>query len=336
MEMSADFNYDVILVTFLRPHKLKRCLNALSKLPLPPNRVIIADQTNLPIVNPMSSNESKLFFFREKVKEIERLIQVYNDIYTLSKKYLNIKVVKVEFDAGLARSRKKALEHSTAKYIFVLDDDIYLPRNALQVYEILKERREIGGVALLLKDRNKIVCKAGDILYSKKHVSIITDRNKPIYRTSSGIRFMLFDYIPNCALFRRRCLEDYKWDEFFKIGYEHADFYLTHKRLGKWKFAVSLDHIAIHDHQIDESILYLSFRQRPEIFIMNYEYLLKKHNIKSFVVEDVYLTEHTGLKDQLLKLIMFKLLPRPLYCSLYKRILLPRRVKKMIAKAIIK
>jgi len=334
--MNADFNYDVILVTFLRPHKLKRCLNALSKLPLPPNRVIIADQTNLLIGDSMSSNELKLFFSREKVKEIERLIQVYNDVYTLFKKYLNIKVVKVEFDAGLTKSRKKALEHSTAKYIFVLDDDIYLPRDALQVYEILKESHEIGGVALLLKDRNKIVCKAGDILYSKKHVSIIADRNKPIYRTSSGIRFMLFDYIPNCALFRRECLEDYKWDEFFKIGYEHADFYLTHKRLGKWKFAVSLDHIAIHDHQTGESILYLSFRNRPEIFIMNYEYLLKKHNIKSFVVEDVYLTEHTGLKDQILKLIMFKLLPRPFYCSLYKRILLPRRVKKMIAKAIIK
>lgn len=301
-----------------------------------PDRVIIVDQTNLPAEDSIVGNKSKLLLPREKLDEIKDLIQAYNDVYNFFKRYLNIKVVKVEFDAGLAKSRKKALEHSTAKYIFVLDDDIYLPRNALQVYEILKESREIGGVALLLKDRNKIVCKAGDILYSKKHVSIIAGRNKPIYRTSSGIRFMLFDYIPNCALFRRECLEDYKWDEFFKIGYEHADFYLTHKRLGKWKFAVSLDHIAIHDHQTGESILYLSFRNRPEIFIMNYEYLLKKHNIKSFVVEDVYLTEHTGLKDQILKLIMFKLLPRPLYCSLYKRILLPRRVKKMIAKAIIK
>jgi len=315
--MSTRTNYDVIITTFLRPYKLKNCLKAVSRLSKPPNQVIIADQTDYP---PKRLAEGLRNSISNRINE---LAKAYDQVYSEYEAILNLKVIKMNFDSGLAKSRKVALRESSANYVFVIDDDIYLPPNAPELLEVLEEFPKIGGIALLLRNKDRIVCKVGDIRSSWRHVSVRLDwKQKRIWRTSSGIRFMIFDYIPNCALFRRECLEDYAWDDFFKIGNEHADFYLTHKKLGKWVFAISLDHVAFHDHEKIECPIYLWFRWRHDLILEGLEYLVKKHGIKSFVVEDVFFSRKGNLRDKVYRLLMFRFVPRSLYWRLYKNKLL--------------
>jgi len=286
--------------------------------------VIVVDQTSLPTKEDDGKIDPLL------LREVHQFIKKYEKVYQEYQKIFGerIKIIKIEFDSGLAKSRKVGFMESEADYIFMIDDDIYLPPDASKIAEILEENHIIGGVALLLKDGRDIVCTAGDIESVKGHVRVSVDlRHKTVHRTHSGLRFILFDYIPNCTLFRRACLEDYVWDEFFKIE-EHADFYLAHKRLGKWKFAVALDYIAVHDHRKDEKPLYRKLRWRYDLFLRSLEYLIRKHGIRSFVVENVFLTRHIGLKDRIYKLILFKILPRQLYWNLYIKWLLPHRLKR--------
>lgn len=318
--------YDVVIVTFLRPNKLRNCLKAVSKLYPPPNKVIVVDQTSLPI------SEAHEKIYPSSLREVYQSIKKYEEIYQEYREIFGerLKIVKIEFDSGLAKSRKAGFMESEADYIFIIDDDIYLPSDAPKIAEILEENNNIGGVALLLRDGERIVCTAGDIETIRGHVRVNVDiRRKTIHRTRSGLRFIIFDYIPNCALFRRACLEDYAWDEFFKIE-EHADFYLTHKKLGKWRFAITLDCIAVHDHRKGEKPVYQRLRWRYNLLLESLEHLTKKHGIKSFVVESVFLTRHTRLKDKIYKLILFKILPRRLYWELYIRWLLPHRLRRKL------
>ena len=319
---TSPVKYDVVVVTFLRPNKLMNCLKAVSELYPPPHKVIVVDQTSLPIGRNFEKiHPSLLEEVYRSIKKYEKVYQEYRRIFKEK-----IKIIKIEFDSGAAKSRKAGFMESKADYVFIIDDDIYLPPNAPKIAEILKENPDIGGVAFLLKDGENIVCTAGDIEDIKGHVRVNVDiKQKTIRKTNSGLRFILFDYIPNCALFRRACLEDYAWDEFFKIE-DHPDFYLTHKRLGKWRFAIALDCIAVHDHRKGEKPVYQRLRWRYDLFLESLEYLIKKHGIKSFVVESVFLTRHTRLKDKIYKLILFKILPRQLYWELYTKWLLPRRL----------
>jgi len=320
---TPPIEYDVVIVTFLRPNKLMNCLKAVSELYPPPHKVIVVDQTSLPIKGGYEKIHPSL------VEEVHRSIKKYEEVYRQYRRIFGerIKIIKIEFDSGLAKSRKTGFMESEASYVFIIDDDIYLPPNAPKIAEILEENHSIGGVAPLLRDGEKIVCTAGDIENIKGHVRVNVDiRRKTIHRTHSGLRFIIFDYIPNCTLFRRSCLEDYVWDQFFKIE-EHADFYLTHKRLGKWRFAIALDCIAVHDHRKGEKPIYQRLRWRYDLFLKSLEHLTKKHGIKSFVVENVFLTRHVTLKDKIYKLILFKILPRQLYWDLYTKWLLPRRLR---------
>lgn len=320
---TSPIEYDVVIVTFLRPNKLMNCLKAVSKLYPSPNKVIVVDQTELPI----KGGYEKIY--PSLSEEVHRSIKKYEEVYQEYRRIFRkrIKIIKIGFDSGAAKSRKAGFMESEADYVFIIDDDIYLPPNAPKIAEILKENPDVGGVSFLLKDGENIVCTAGDIENTKGHVRVNVDiKQKTIHKTSSGLRFILFDYIPNCALFRRACLEDYAWDEFFKIE-DHPDFYLTHKRLGKWRFAVALDCIAIHDHRKGEKTVYQRLRWRYDLFLKSLEHLTKKHGIKSFVVENVFLTRHVRLKDKIYKLILFKILPRQLYWDLYTKWLLPRRLR---------
>ena len=50
--------------------------------------------------------------------------------------------------------------------------------------------------------------------------------------------FIEFDFIPNAAVFRKDCLEEYSWDPNYTIGGEHLDFYVGHWKETDWRFGI--------------------------------------------------------------------------------------------------
>ena len=277
--------YSIILKTFLRPEKLDKCLQSISKLTIKPEKVVIGDDGR-----PTA----------EKTK-----------IYEKYKKIMNLEVVELEFDAGISRARNEGFIRTDTDYILLIDDDHYLPSNIYEIKEILDENPEIGGVSPFWEENGEVYCEAGDLKLGKWVIKGIFEKKEP-RRTSSGMGFFIYDFIPNSALFRRECLTDYSWDDFFIIGGEHADFYLTHKKMGKWKFAVTPDYIAIHDPKTS-NIEYEQNRHSRNKINRSMKYLAKKHNIKGFIYDGCYIPKKQPLMKKLKNFFSKKILPHSLW-----------------------
>lgn len=275
------YNYDIIIATFLRYKKLRICLDSISKLYIKPAKVVVADQGNPP--------------------EVNRIYREFSD-------KLNLDVIKLEFDAGLSKARNAAYSRTSSEYILMIDDDHYVPSNVFELIDVLEENPDVGGVSPYWLEYGYIVCHAGDIKLGKD-VTVGIYRKRRAIRFSRGIYYYLFDFIPNSTMFRRECLDDYRWDENFKIGGEHADFYITHKKMGRWRFAVTPNYVIIHDPLSDDN-LYRNYRMRKEEIAKNMRYLVEKHGIRSFIVEEYFITRPRPWWKRVAHRFMYKFFPK--------------------------
>ncbi len=82
--------------------------------------------------------------------------------------------------------------------------------------------------------------------------------------------------------------EGVSWDPFYKIGKEHLDFYLTHKRAGKWRFAVSIDVAISHHPEGSSTGTYHKFRGGERLQVSE-EYFYRKWGVSSVVEGSKYI-----------------------------------------------
>jgi len=108
------------------------------------------------------------------------------------------------------------------------------------------------------------------------------------------VPYIYFDFIPNSALFRMEALRDYCWDEKYVITFEHLDFYWAHKKLGKWKFAVTPAVFFTHNPGGDK--IYRKFRFSKERYKRSKEYFLKKWNLNGVIkIQTNFLSQNYSL-----------------------------------------
>ena len=284
-QSNGKTGYSIILKTFMRHEKLETCLDNIVRLDVPPEKIVIADDGGV-------SDEK-------------------NRIYEKYKKILPLQVIKLEFDAGLSRGRNVAFQNTDTPYVLLIDDDHYLSSNIYDIKEILDENPHIGGVAPFWEENGEIYSEAGDLKLGNWVIKRIIEE-KPLHRTSSGIGFYEFDFISNSCLFRRECLLDYSWDDFFVINGEHADFFLTHKKMGKWTFAVTPNHIIRHDPG-SKSKEYLKHRNSKTKNIKSMKYLAKKHNIKGFIYDGSIVTKKKSTYEKVKQYLARRVLPHSIW-----------------------
>jgi hypothetical protein len=121
-------------------------------------------------------------------------------------------------------------------------------------------------------------------------------------REVEGLTYYLFDQINNSTLFRTEVLRATPWDPYYKIGKEHLDFYLTHKRLGKWRFAATPD-VVIEHFPSREGRYKESFRHREERIQRSVDYFLDKWD-KRLVIEGMKFQLPTpAVRDRLINFV---------------------------------
>lgn len=224
--------------TFMRPEALDICLQSLLNFNW--HEVIVADD------NPAA--------FRED----------YEKVYGKYSQRLPLTVLPLEPDSGLAAGRNRIADWCSSDYILMLDDDQTVHGGLAAMMQVLDEDARVGGVSSLLSEPGGVRCSASN-LYLEGAFVIKEIRNYPnLQRTSHGYRYVVLDLIPNATLFRRECLATSAWDPNYKIGREHLDFYLTHKQLGRWIFAVCLDASIRHDTHLGEGE-YRGFRRGERV-----------------------------------------------------------------------
>jgi glycosyltransferase involved in cell wall biosynthesis len=251
--------------TFLRTPKLRMCLESLAAHPW--HEVIVADD------GPVDAEREQL--------------------YAEFSRRLPLRLLRLPFDTGLAAGRNEIVRQCGTEYLLVLDDDQTVPDNIGVLAEVLDDRPELGGVSCVWLERSGRKCTACDIRVEGRKVIKEVAGEKPVLTTAGGRRYVVFDFIPNSTLFRLACLRDQSWDPYYKIGKEHLDFYLAHRRLGRWKFAVSLD-VVIGHHPEGQSADYGQFRHGERVRASE-KYFLEKFAVTEVVEGRKYIDEQGGV-----------------------------------------
>ena len=184
-----------------------------------------------------------------------------------------LNVIDLDYDTGLGYGRKRIVEESTEDFLLIVDSDHIIPHNVELLRKQLEHDPELGGISGALIENNRVRIGAHD-LYTEGNLLIRDIRNEKEIRRIAGAPFVEFDFIPNVALFRRQCVEDYCWDEKYKIGTEHIDFYVGHFRNTDWTFGCCPEVYFQHKPGGDRD--YKSSRRNYDILRESHQYFLDK------------------------------------------------------------
>lgn len=151
------------------------------------------------------------------------------------------------FNLGLSAVRNRMIALSKTKYILQLDDDQYIPPHTLGAVELMEKYEDIGGVGFGWIMPDKFSIDAHDIKIINGYYVRVMAGDKFIEFINGHAFVYSFEFIPNSAIFQKAIFKDVKWDEAYKINREHEDFFLSLKKLGKWKFGIDLSVWLYHD-----------------------------------------------------------------------------------------
>lgn len=285
--------------SFLREEKLEGCLKSLVGKGF--NSVIVADDGEI------SKNKRALY-----------------DKYTHS---LPLELVELPFDTGISAGRNEIVKRCKTEYLLLLDDDQMIPDNITSLLTIMDHDDRLGGISGIWNEYGLLECSATDLEISRK--CIIRKIRLPKEKLETkNISYYCYDFIPNSTLFRIECLLTQAWDPFYKIGSEHLDFYLAHKKLGRWLFAISPDVVIQHDPSEKTTSYKTTFRQNNERLKKSLEYLKHKWNIE----HDLEVSRHipTRKKNDVSSALTYRLFKFGLPFNLARRLAnkVPYRILK--------
>ena len=240
-------NITVGIKTFNRHETLERSLESLKGHPF--KKVVVADDGD------RTSNKDALY-----------------DRYS---RVLPLEVIYLPQDTGLAAGRNALVSASDTDYILILDDDEAIPKNILDLTRILEFDPTLGGISGYWLEHGFIRCNARDLLIKDGYLLQDIPAPKPA-RHFEELEYYIYEFIPNSTMFRRKCLLDYPWDNFYKIGSEHEDFYLGQKTSTDWKFAVTPNVTIDHFPLKAKSSYNVKYRKNNARLELSAEYLHKK------------------------------------------------------------
>jgi len=203
-------------------------------------------------------------------------------IYEKYSSLLPLRVIKLPYDTGLGYGRRIMGEECRTKYLLLIDDDMTVPNNVHILKEVLLHDKKLGAVAGCWIERGKVRCGGHDLREWKGYlIRYVPPRLRVNY--AGDVPYFYFDFIPNSALFRIEAYRDYEWDDAYTIFREHLDYYWGHKKLGKWKFAVT-PAVFFH-HNPGGSRDYSQHRFNWKKYLSSERYFLQKWGLKGIVSE---------------------------------------------------
>jgi hypothetical protein len=161
---------------------------------------------------------------------------------------VDIDILDLKYDAGLGYGRKRIVKEINEDYLLIVDTDHEVPENVSILLKQLEAMEGVGGVGgnLIEPETGRFTQNAHDLTEEGNRIVRYIDPDKKNVEYVSGHPFIGFDFIPNAALFRAECLDDYCWDENYVIDREHIDFYVGHMKRTDWKFGVCPEVIFRH------------------------------------------------------------------------------------------
>jgi GT2 family glycosyltransferase len=229
--------------TFQRPHVAQRLIRSVRRR-FPEMPIYVADQS--------------------------RFVEAMTTFYANQ----NVKLIRMDYDAGVCASRNKLVEAIAEEYFLLCDDDFIFGTDTdfSEAVRILEAYPDIGivGGRLYDLDGSSDHIRRWELFFhydirNRIFTSVPIDRYAPSVRELGGIRFFLCDAVLNFALFRRSLFSSgIHWDERFKSNGEHEDFFLNLKTHSHWRVAYLPTMTAFHHHPTEYKSYFARLRQRTE------------------------------------------------------------------------
>lgn len=222
---------DFLIKTFRRPECIIQLLTSINHY-YPDAKVIVADD----------GGSTKEFY------------EQFNDLQ------IDITVRFLPFDTGLSAGRNIMVEETERPYKLILDDDFVFTQHtdlSKMVKEI--EKKDVGVVCGSLWQDGRVINYECELVKKGRLMVLKPTDKKDI---DIGLNF---------CLIRSEVFDEVKWDDQFKIGGEHMDFFLRLKET-KWKVRYLPEVRANHVKVASEE--YAGFRSRKDWYVV-----FDKHDI---------------------------------------------------------
>lgn len=141
-------------------------------------------------------------------------------------------------DAGLAAGRNALVRECETEFVCVLDDDfVFTDRTDVgAMLSVLAFKPAVGVVCGAVADGNGVVGHYEGDMELVPNEAVVTSIAAGGW-SDSPVRHKIVDIGYNFLMARRAVFDDIGWDERFKIGAEHGDFFLRLKYGTKWGVA---------------------------------------------------------------------------------------------------
>ena len=263
-----DFSDTTVGVpTFRRKEKLFNLLESLEKWDF--KEIIVADDSKIS---------------EEKWNKYEEM-----------KEKIPLRVLEFPFDSGIGKKRQEIVKELESNFLLTIDDDME-PYKIKSLKEVLLSDEKLGGVSGLLIEENELKCSAHDL--KVKNSYLIKDiKNKECLSSRNNNPYFKFNQIPQVGIFRKDCLNEYNWDDHYKAGKEHLDFFFGHYKKTDWEFAVTPT--SLFGHFPGGSSTYTSFRRSKNRMEDSKRYFLDKWGLKGILEYRVHFVRSPNFKKNL-------------------------------------
>lgn len=237
------------------------------------------------LLDSVSETPVDTVYIADDGKPTDEKTALYEDTYEF-----DLEVLDLEYDAGVGPGRNRVVEASDEPYLLIVDSDHRIPPEIDRLLNQLETQPDLGGVAGLLLEREKIrgVCHDLEIRDSV----LVRDvwSKKKVYRVADS-PLVEYDFVPNAILFRRECLEESIWDPEYVIGKNHLDFFLTHKEETDWSFGVNPT--VLFGHYPGGDMTYTTNRDSMEKLVRSKRYFLDKWDLEAIILGQTDWTDAT-------------------------------------------
>jgi phosphorylcholine metabolism protein LicD/glycosyltransferase involved in cell wall biosynthesis len=235
----------IIIPTFLRDDKVKRCVESLLKTYGDVNRfqplfkIYIGEQAD-------SSADKKAFY------------QYITD--------LGHRVINLPYNCGLSYARNCLINQTKSPFILIADDDYVFDRltDFSPMINLLLSDENVGIVGGALNDRETLPTRIYIDKLKNGAQNRITFIPKPakylesIHTTlQKSYKYFKTEIVPNFFLAKREIFSDIQWDAELKLA-EHSDFFIRLKTT-KWKVMFTPD-VVVQHHPESNPAEYDAFR----------------------------------------------------------------------------
>jgi len=244
----------VCIPVFLRTNKVSTLLESVDETEI--EKVYIADDGEM-------TEEKKTLYATDFAFELE--------------------VFDLEYDAGVGKKRNVLATEPDEEYLLFIDSDMEIPDNYHILHEQLEARPDVGFVAGMYLETDRIYTVASDI-YIEEDILYRDIRTQKQIETVAGAPFVEFDFLPQVGLLRKECAEDYNWDSQYTIMREHIDFFVGHWENTDWKMAQSPT--VFFPHYPGGDTEYISHRNSDEKYNDSDEYFCRKWGVTEFKIRN--------------------------------------------------